>query len=195
MCPHARAVCSFPPRPFFFFLFYSVRWLCVRDGPSLWFSQYRTSARAILYGRWRRSGWQYVHGRVSVSAVPFPPAFELPRVAFVEEKIRLLTVLGARARVHLHSRVALCDYRGNPLLECYVVPTMAVTDYRTSTTGITSANLSSGRSPPQKMAARRFVLQGGRAVCFSDAGTDSAELVCLKPTLSNSKSSSTESPR
>jgi hypothetical protein len=55
--------------------------------------------------------------------------------------------LGARA---LHSRVAICDYRGNPVLECYVVPTMAVTDYRTSTTGITSAHLSSGRSTPKK---------------------------------------------
>jgi len=44
------------------------------------------------------------------------------------------------------SRVAISNYRGSPLLECYVVPTMAVTDYRTSTTGITPAHLSSRRS-------------------------------------------------
>jgi RNA exonuclease 4 len=42
--------------------------------------------------------------------------------------------------------VAICNYRGATLLECYVVPTMAVTDYRTSTTGITSAHLSSRKS-------------------------------------------------
>lgn len=43
------------------------------------------------------------------------------------------------------SRVAICDYRGDRVLDCFVVPTMAVTDYRTSTTGITAAHLSSGR--------------------------------------------------
>ena len=60
-----------------------------------------------------------------------------------------LGVDGLRAHAR-HSRVAICDYRGNPVLECYVVPTMAVTDYRTSTTGITPANLSSGRSTKKK---------------------------------------------
>jgi hypothetical protein len=42
-------------------------------------------------------------------------------------------------------RVAICNYRGTILLDCYVLPTMSVTDYRTSTTGITPADLSSGK--------------------------------------------------
>ena len=44
------------------------------------------------------------------------------------------------------SRVAICDFRGTSLLECYVLPTMAVTDYRTSTTGITPEHLGPGKS-------------------------------------------------
>lgn len=48
------------------------------------------------------------------------------------------------------SRVAICNYRGATLLDCYVLPTMAVTDYRTSTTGITPAHLSSGRGTKNK---------------------------------------------
>jgi hypothetical protein len=44
------------------------------------------------------------------------------------------------------SRVAICDFRGTSLLDCYVVPTMPVTDYRTSTTGITPAHLGPGKS-------------------------------------------------
>jgi hypothetical protein len=59
-------------------------------------------------------------------------------------------ILGAEGlRGYYFSRVAICDYRGDPVLDCYVVPTMAVTDYRTSTTGITAAHLSSGRPPIQ----------------------------------------------
>jgi hypothetical protein len=48
---------------------------------------------------------------------------------------------------------------------------MAVTDYRTSTTGITSAHLSSGRSTQKKKkAARRFVYQGGWLFVFPTPG-------------------------
>jgi hypothetical protein len=68
-------------------------------------------------------------------------------------------ILGAEGlRGYYFSRVAICDYRGDPVLDCYVVPTMAVTDYRTSTTGITAAHLSSGR-PPFKISC--FGLSGG----------------------------------
>jgi hypothetical protein len=57
------------------------------------------------------------------------------------------------------------------VLECYVVPTMAVTDYRTSTTGITPAHLSSGKST--KLAGPLSVPPMG----LFDFETDSAELV------------------
>lgn len=40
------------------------------------------------------------------------------------------------------SRVAITDYRGKKLVDWYVAPTMPVTDYRTGTTGITAAHLS-----------------------------------------------------
>ncbi|KAH9968885.1 ribonuclease H-like domain-containing protein [Russula dissimulans] len=51
--------------------------------------------------------------------------------------------VGPGGNTSMVARVAICNYRGNPLLDCYVVPTMAVSDYRTSTTGITPAHLSS----------------------------------------------------
>lgn len=38
-------------------------------------------------------------------------------------------------------RVAIVDYRGQTLLDTYVQPTMQVSDYRTSTTGIEAAHL------------------------------------------------------
>lgn len=53
--------------------------------------------------------------------------------------------VGPGGNTSMVARVAICDYRGDRVLDCYVVPTMAVTDYRTSTTGITAAHLSSGR--------------------------------------------------
>ncbi|KAI0274725.1 ribonuclease H-like domain-containing protein [Gloeopeniophorella convolvens] len=55
------------------------------------------------------------------------------------------TVVGAGpgGNTPMVARVAISDFRGAHLLDCYVVPTMAVTDYRTSTTGITPANLTS----------------------------------------------------
>ncbi|KAI0307882.1 ribonuclease H-like domain-containing protein [Multifurca ochricompacta] len=51
--------------------------------------------------------------------------------------------VGPGGNTSMVARVAICSFRGAALLECYVVPTMAVTDYRTSTTGITPAHLSS----------------------------------------------------
>ncbi|KAI0068442.1 hypothetical protein BV25DRAFT_578987 [Artomyces pyxidatus] len=41
------------------------------------------------------------------------------------------------------ARVAITDFRGTSLLDCYVAPTMPVTDYRVSTTGITADHLNS----------------------------------------------------
>ncbi|KAI0001941.1 hypothetical protein BJV77DRAFT_26497 [Russula vinacea] len=54
--------------------------------------------------------------------------------------------VGPGGNTAMVARVAICDFRGAPQLDCYVVPTMAVTDYRTSTTGITAAHLSSGEA-------------------------------------------------
>ncbi|KAJ7588625.1 ribonuclease H-like domain-containing protein [Mycena floridula] len=39
-------------------------------------------------------------------------------------------------------RVAIVDYRGQTVLDTYVVPTVKVTDYRTATTGIQPSHLS-----------------------------------------------------
>ncbi|KAI0313506.1 hypothetical protein OF83DRAFT_527583 [Amylostereum chailletii] len=46
------------------------------------------------------------------------------------------------------ARVAITDYRGNQLLDCYVAPTMTVSDFRTATTGIEPAHLSSPSAYP-----------------------------------------------
>jgi len=45
-------------------------------------------------------------------------------------------------------RVAVVDYKGQILLSEYVQPTMPVTDYRTSTTGIVPADLSAEKAVP-----------------------------------------------
>lgn len=42
---------------------------------------------------------------------------------------------------HRCSRVAITDFRGRTIYDRFVAPTMAVTDYRTATTGITPALL------------------------------------------------------
>ncbi|SRR6266702_1591404 len=81
----------------------------------------------MLHCCWRRSRRQYVHGRVSPHSAS-----------------RGLVAEGIENGPN--SRVAICNFRGATLLECYVVPTMTVTDYRTSTTGITPAHLSSRKS-------------------------------------------------
>jgi len=68
-----------------------------------------------------------------------------------------------------NSRVSICNFRGVPLLECYVVPTMAVTDHRTSTTGITAAHLCSAG-----------------AAKFSDVQREVAELIKDKVVVGHS---------
>ncbi|KAA1468698.1 hypothetical protein DENSPDRAFT_912736 [Dentipellis sp. KUC8613] len=69
-----------------------------------------------------------------------------PHVAAVSpERILALacTVVGVGpgGSTSMLARVAITDYRGTPVLECYVAPTMPVTDYRTSSTGIEPAHL------------------------------------------------------
>jgi hypothetical protein len=172
MCPRMRQF-AHSSSPLFFPFFLFVLWLCVRHGPQLWFSQHRPSPRAIMHRRRRWSWWQHVHGRVSLSC------FQVCR-GVVENKV--LMVCG-RVRVPLHSRVAICNYRGAAVLECYVVPTMAVTDYRTSTTGITPAHLSSGRSTHKKTMPLAILFSKGPFLFPTPGLTDSAELVLQKPML------------
>ncbi|KAI0284968.1 hypothetical protein BGY98DRAFT_946467 [Russula aff. rugulosa BPL654] len=56
--------------------------------------------------------------------------------------------VGPGGNTSVVARVAICDYKGDPVLDYYVVPTMAVTDYRTSTSGITATHLTSGEAKP-----------------------------------------------
>lgn len=43
-----------------------------------------------------------------------------------------------------HRRVAIVDYWGETILDCFVKPTLPVSDYRTSVTGISPEDLESG---------------------------------------------------
>lgn len=77
-----------------------------------------------------------------------------------------------------HSRVAICNFRGVALLECYVVPTMAVTDYRTSTTGITPAHLSSRKCTVAiTLNSQTHHSREAAAIKFTDVQRDVAELI------------------
>ncbi|KAI0257474.1 hypothetical protein BJV78DRAFT_39591 [Lactifluus subvellereus] len=67
--------------------------------------------------------------------------------------------VGPGGNTSMVARVSICDFRGAILLECYVVPTMAVTDYRTSTTGITPAHLSSRKPPPPQNPKSYFAFK------------------------------------
>ncbi|KAJ7592492.1 ribonuclease H-like domain-containing protein [Mycena floridula] len=49
--------------------------------------------------------------------------------------------VGPGGTISMLARVAIVDYRGQTVLDTYVVPTSSVTDYRTSTTGIQSSHL------------------------------------------------------
>ncbi|KAF8078724.1 hypothetical protein FPV67DRAFT_74741 [Lyophyllum atratum] len=52
--------------------------------------------------------------------------------------------VGPGGTTSMLARVVVVDYRGKVILDKYVSPTMQVTDYRTSTTGMTEAHLTSG---------------------------------------------------
>ncbi|KAJ7585940.1 ribonuclease H-like domain-containing protein [Mycena floridula] len=50
--------------------------------------------------------------------------------------------VGPGGTISMLARVAIVDYRGQTVLDTYVVPTVKVTDYRTATTGIQPSHLS-----------------------------------------------------
>ncbi|KII93892.1 hypothetical protein PLICRDRAFT_171594 [Plicaturopsis crispa FD-325 SS-3] len=51
--------------------------------------------------------------------------------------------VGPGGSTSMLARVSVVDYRGQAVLDTYVAPTMQVTDYRTSTTGIEPSHLNS----------------------------------------------------
>ncbi|KAF8971410.1 ribonuclease H-like domain-containing protein [Flammula alnicola] len=51
--------------------------------------------------------------------------------------------VGPGGTTNLLARIAIVDYRGATVFDKYVAPTTTVTDYRTTTTGITQAHLNS----------------------------------------------------
>ncbi|KAI9512811.1 ribonuclease H-like domain-containing protein [Russula earlei] len=84
-----------------------------------------------------------------------PPHYGSPNADQVLALACTVVGVGPFGNTSMVARVAICNYRGNPLLDCYVAPTMEVSDYRTSTTGITPDNLASGASP-RKPDAKPF---------------------------------------
>ncbi|PFH50802.1 hypothetical protein AMATHDRAFT_75377 [Amanita thiersii Skay4041] len=56
--------------------------------------------------------------------------------------------VGPGGTTSMVARVAVVDYRGQLVFDKFVAPTMPVTDYRTSTTGITEADLYSNDAWP-----------------------------------------------
>ncbi|KAJ4484802.1 ribonuclease H-like domain-containing protein [Lentinula edodes] len=51
--------------------------------------------------------------------------------------------VGPGGTTSMLARIAIVDFRGNTILDTYVSPTMKITEYRTATTGIEPAHLSS----------------------------------------------------
>ncbi|KAM6498032.1 hypothetical protein JOM56_005980 [Amanita muscaria] len=69
----------------------------------------------------------------------------------VEDFIALSCInvgVGPGGTTNMVARVALVDYQGHIVFERFVEPTMAVTDYRTSTTGIAESDLASNEVLP-----------------------------------------------
>ncbi|KAJ3552256.1 hypothetical protein NM688_g4247 [Phlebia brevispora] len=60
----------------------------------------------------------------------------------------LVVGAGQGGSTHMLARVAIMDYRGNTIYGTYVQPTIPVTDYRTTTTGITAEHLAPGNATP-----------------------------------------------
>ncbi|KAG6841914.1 hypothetical protein C0991_005094 [Blastosporella zonata] len=56
--------------------------------------------------------------------------------------------VGPGGTTHMLARAVVVDYRGKILFDKYVIPTVAVTDYRTTMTGITADSFTSGNSWP-----------------------------------------------
>ncbi|EJD03999.1 uncharacterized protein FOMMEDRAFT_146095 [Fomitiporia mediterranea MF3/22] len=68
--------------------------------------------------------------------------------------------VGPGGSTSMVAKVSLVDYRGSTVLDVYVRPTMPVTDYRTTTTGIEQKHLNSDSAMPfntvQSMIAERI---------------------------------------
>ncbi|KAN0125088.1 hypothetical protein V8E52_001640 [Russula decolorans] len=99
--------------------------------------------------------------------------------------------VGPGGNTSMVARVAICDYRGDRLLDCYVVPTMAVTDYRTSTTGITAAHLSSALSPFRARSSNSWtdfgqIAEKGEAMKFDALQVHVAEIIKDKVVVGHS---------
>ncbi|VDB86484.1 unnamed protein product [Peniophora sp. CBMAI 1063] len=56
--------------------------------------------------------------------------------------------VGPGGTTDMLARVAITDFRGQTLIDYYVLPTMQVSDYRTATTGIQPQHLAPGRAYP-----------------------------------------------
>lgn len=78
---------------------------------------------------------------LSCSNVGVGPGGTTAMLAYVFLSFPLLTVVSL---VHL-SRVAVVDFKGSVILDTFVSPTMQVSDYRTSTTGIEACHLLAGK--------------------------------------------------
>ncbi|KAH8102556.1 hypothetical protein BXZ70DRAFT_999382 [Cristinia sonorae] len=73
--------------------------------------------------------------------------------------------VGPGGSTSMLARVAVVDYRGQTLLDSYVQPTMQVSDYRTSTTGIEAGHLAPGSAMRfQDVQARVADLMKGKTV-------------------------------
>ncbi|THH33563.1 hypothetical protein EUX98_g672 [Antrodiella citrinella] len=73
--------------------------------------------------------------------------------------------VGPGGSTHMLARVAVVDYRGQTLFEAYVLPTMPVSDYRTSTTGIEAEHLAPDSALPfQDVQNRVADLMKGKVV-------------------------------
>ncbi|KAK0208089.1 hypothetical protein DFS33DRAFT_411026 [Desarmillaria ectypa] len=56
--------------------------------------------------------------------------------------------VGPGGTTSMLARIAIVDYQGQVVLDTYVAPTMRITEYRTTTTGIEAAHLSSKNAMP-----------------------------------------------
>ena len=79
---------------------------------------------------------------LSCSNVGVGPGGTTAMLAYVFLTLRLLR----RHLTSLSSRVSIVNFRGNVILDTFVAPTMQVSDYRTTTTGIEACHLVGGES-------------------------------------------------
>lgn len=87
----------------------------------------------------------------SLTALPLLLVSKQSRLdVYARVSLRLVLSFLSIRRSHQHSsaishrRVAIVDYRGHTLLDCFVKPTLPVSDYRTNVTGISPEDLVSG---------------------------------------------------